>query len=93
MVQVSFGNLSAPHHSVSPDKPEAKEKVAEMMDKLREAGFKQVSKTADVENEPKSYHIYDLPHKISFSSHGNEAIAIMQPYSDYMKPLILEAVS
>jgi len=90
-MEVSFGNLSAPYHSINPDKPEAKDKVLEMMGKLHQAGFKRIEKTEDIDNEPKSYHIYSLPHKMHFSSHGDEAIEIMTPYSDYMKPLIVEA--
>lgn len=86
-MQVSFGNLSQPRHSESSEKPEAKEKLTEMMGMLHDAGFKRVENTSKVDDEPKSYHIYDLPHKIVFSSNVNEAIKIMTPYSSYMKPL------
>lgn len=84
---VSFGNLPYPHFSNSPEKPEAKEKVVEMMKKLNDAGFKRIEKTEDVHSAPKQYHIYSLPHKIEFSSDVDEAIKIMTPYSDYMQPL------
>lgn len=86
-MQISFGNLEQPRHSESPDKPEAKEKLTEMMAKLHEAGFKRVENTSKIDDEPKSYHIFDLPHKIEFSSDVDEAVKIMTPYSDYMKPL------
>lgn len=86
-MQVSFGNLDQPRHSEAPEKPEAKEKLAEMMIKLHEAGFKRVENTSKIDDEPKSYHIFDLPHKIEFSSDVDEAVKIMTPYSDYMKPL------
>lgn len=83
---VKFGNLAAPHYSDDPEKPEAKEKIAEMMSKLHEAGFKRVENTSKVDDKPKSYHVYDLPHQIEFSSDVNEAVKIMTPCSEYMKP-------
>lgn len=88
-MQVSFGNLPHPHYTSNPDKPEAKDKMLEMMKALNEAGFKRIEKTEDVDNGPKQYHIYDLPHKIVFSSDVDEAVKIMTPYSDYMKPLMV----
>lgn len=84
---VKFGNLPQPRHSEDSEKPEAEEKVSEMMQKLDDAGFKRVAKVDDIDKEPKSYHIFDLPHQIEFSSDVQEAIEIMTPYSDYMKPL------
>lgn len=88
-MQVSFGNLPYPKPTNNPDKPEAKAKMLEMMSKLDAAGFKRIEKTADVDSAPKQYHIYDLPHKIEFSSDVNEAVKIMTPYSDYMQPLMV----
>ena len=35
---VKFGNLVQPRHSEDPEKPEAKDKITEMMDKLHKAG-------------------------------------------------------
>lgn len=84
---VKFGNLVQPRHSEDPKKPEAEEKIAEMMQKLHDAGFNRVSAIADIDKEPKSYHVFDLPHQIEFSSDVQEAVEIMTPYSDYMKPL------
>lgn len=86
-MNVKFGNLVQPRHSEDPEKPEAEEKVTEMMQKLHDAGFKRVTVTADIDKEPKSYHVFDLPHQIEFSSHVQEAVDIMTPYSEYMKPL------
>lgn len=84
---VKFGNLSQPRHSDSPDKPEAKEKIAEMMDKLHEAGFVRQENIANGVKDGKFYHVFDLPHQIEFGGAGDEAVKIMTPYSDYMKPL------
>lgn len=84
---VKFGNLVQPRHSEDPKKPEAEEKIAEMMQKLHDAGFKRVTIVDDIDKEPKSYHVFDLPHQIEFSSDVQEAVEIMTPYSDYMKPL------
>lgn len=88
---VKFGNLVQPRHSEDPDKPEAKEKIAEMMARLHDAGFKRVQRVDDIDKEPKSYHVFDLPHQIEFSSDTQEALKIMTPYSDYMKPLAVVA--
>ena len=88
-MNVSFGNLVQPRHSDG--ERESQKKVSEMMEKLHKAGFKQVENTSKIDDEPKSYHVFDLPHKIVFSSHGSEAISIMQPYSKYMKPLSVVA--
>jgi len=84
---VKFGNLKQPRHSDNPDKPEAEAKVAEMMDKLHEAGFVRQENIRDGVKEGKFYHIFDLPHQIEFGGDGEEAVKIMTPYSDYMKPL------
>lgn len=83
---VKFGNLVQPRHSEDSKKPEAKEKVEEMMQKLHDAGFvrqQNVSKGF----EGKSYHVFDLPHQIEFGSDVEEAVKIMTEYSDYMKPI------
>jgi hypothetical protein len=90
MMNVKFGNLTQPRHSEDPEKPEAKEKIDEMMQKLHDAGFKQVSTITNLDDEPMGYHIYDLPHSIEFSSDVEEAIKIMTPYSNYMKPLAVQ---
>jgi len=84
---VKFGNLSQPRHSESPDKPEAKEKIAEMMHKLHEAGFVRQENISNGVDDGKFYHVFDLPHQIEFGGSVNEAVEIMTPYSDYMKPL------
>lgn len=84
---VKFGNLAQPRHSEDPEKPEAQEKVAEMMHKLHDAGFKRVETIAHLDDNPRSYHVFDLPHQIEFSSDVEEAVKIMTPYSEYMKPL------
>lgn len=84
---IKFGNLAQPHHSEDPEKPEAREKITEMMQKLHDAGFKRVENTSKVDDAPKSYHVYDLPHQIEFSSDVNQAIEIMTPYSNYMQPI------
>lgn len=84
---VKFGNLVQPRHSEDPEKPDAESKVSEMMQKLHDAGFKRVTVVDDIDKEPKSYHVFDLPHQIEFSSDVHEAVDIMTPYSDYMKPL------
>lgn len=86
-ITVRFGNLSQPRHSEDPEKPEAKEKVAEMMQKLHEAGFVKQDNIKEGVNEGKFYHVFDLPHQMEFGGDVQEAIKIMTPYSDYMKPL------
>lgn len=84
-MQVSFGNLTYPHHNDNHEDSEAM--VKEMMDKLNAAGFTRVENTEAASKGTKNYHIYDLPHKIEFSSNADEAVEIMRPYSKYMKPL------
>ena len=84
---VKFGNLPQPRHSEDPEKPEAQEKIAEMMGKLHEAGFVRQENIKDGVQDGKFYHVFDLPHQIEFGGYVNEAIEIMTPYSDYMKPL------
>ena len=84
---VKFGNLTQPRHSEDPKKPEAKEKVAEMMGKLHDAGFSRQENIRDGVNDGKFYHVFDLPHQIEFGGDVQEAVKIMTPYSDYMKPL------
>lgn len=87
-----FGNLAQPKHSEDPEKPEAKEKVAEMMQKLHDAGFvreENIEKHENQQPDVKSYHVYSLPHQIDFSSSAEEAVKIMEPYSEYMKPLLV----
>lgn len=88
---VKFGNLSQPRHSEDPNKPEAKDKLLEMMTKLHEAGFIRQENIKDGVKDGKFYHIFDLPHSIEFGGFGAEAVAIMTPYSDYMKPLSVVA--
>lgn len=90
-VTVKFGNLAQPHHSIDPEKPEAKEKLAEMMAKLHEAGFNRQENIRDGVKDGKFYHVFDLPHSIEFGGSGKEAVEIMTPYSDYMKPLSVVA--
>lgn len=84
---VKFGNLPQPRHSEDPKKPEAKEKVSEMMQKLREAGFVRQENIRDGVKDGKFYHVFDLPHQIEFGGDVQEAVKIITPYSDYMKPL------
>lgn len=84
---VKFGNLSQPRHSEDPEKPEAKEKIAEMMQKLHEAGFVRQENIKDGVKDGKFYHVFDLPHQIEFGGDVNDAVKIMTPYSEYMKPL------
>ena len=88
---VKFGNLSQPRHSEDPKKPEAKERLLEMMNKLNEAGFIRQENIRDGVKDGKFYHVFELPHSIEFGGFGKEAIAIMTPYSDYMKPLAVVA--
>jgi hypothetical protein len=62
------------------------------MDKLHEAGFvreENTEKNASQDPSVKSYHIYDLPYKIEFSSReaALEAAEIMTPYSKYLSPV------
>lgn len=84
---VKFGNLAQPRHSEDPDKPEAKEKIEEMMAKLHEAGFERQQNIRDGVKDGKFYHVFDLPHQIEFGGDVQEALKIMQDYSDYMKPI------
>jgi len=84
---VKFGNLTQPRHSENPDKPEAKAKVEEMMQKLHEAGFVRQENIRDGVKDGKFYHVFDLPHQIEFGGDVKEAVKIMTPYSDYMKPI------
>lgn len=84
---VKFGNLVQPRHSEDPKKPEARDKVSEMMDKLHEAGYVRQQNISNGVEDGMNYHIFDLPHQIEFGDDGEKAIKIMQPYSDYMKPL------
>jgi len=84
---VKFGNLIQPRHSEDPEKPEAKDRVTEMMAKLHEAGFVRQQNIRDGVKDGKFYHIFDFPHQIEFGGDVQEAIKIMEPYSDYMKPL------
>lgn len=83
---VKFGNLVQPRHSEDLKKPEAKTKVEEMMQQLHEAGFVRQQNIEDG-IQGKSYHVFDLPHQIEFGSDVEEAVKIMQPYSEYMKPI------
>lgn len=84
---VKFGNLVQPRHSEDPKKPEAKEKVTEMMQKLHEAGFVRQENIRSGVDAGKFYHVFDLPHQIEFGGDVEEAVEIMTPYSDYMKPI------
>lgn len=84
---VKFGNLPQPRHSIDPEKPEAEEKISEMMQKLHKAGFKRQENIKDGVKDGKFYHVFDLPHQIEFGGDVEEAIKIMTPYSEYMKPL------
>lgn len=84
---VKFGNLVQPRHSEDPQKPEAKDKVTEMMSKLHDAGFQRQQSIASGVKDGKFYHVFDLPHQIEFGGNVEEAVKIMTPYSEYMKPL------
>jgi len=86
-ITAKFGNLAQPRHSEDPDKPEAKDKVSEMMQKLHEAGFERQENIKDGVKDGKFYHVFDLPHQIEFGGDVQEAVKIMTEYSDYMKPL------
>ncbi len=86
-MNVSFGNLKQPRHSEDPEKPEAEAKIKEMMNKLHEAGFEHQQNISNGVDEGKFYHIFDLPHQIEFGGDVQEAVKIMQEYSDYMKPI------
>ena len=90
---VKFGNLTQPRHSEDPEKPEAKEKISEMMSKLHEAGYIRQENISDGVQDGKFYHVFDLPHQIEFGDTGEEAVRIMTPYADYMKPLQVVAVA
>lgn len=84
---VKFGNLAQPRHSEDPEKPEAKDKVTEMMQKLHDAGFERQENIRKGVKEGKYYHVFDLPHQIEFGGDVQEAVKIMTEYSDYMKPI------
>lgn len=84
---VKFGNLVQPRHSEDPEKPEAKEKVEEMMQKLHQAGFIRQENISNGIKDGKFYHVFDLPHQIEFGGNVQEAVEIMTPYSEYMKPI------
>jgi hypothetical protein len=86
---VKFGNLVQPRHSEDPEKPEAKAKIEEMMQKLHEAGFVRQENIANGVKEGKFYHVFDMPHQIEFGGGNQEALEIMKPYSNYMKPIQL----
>lgn len=86
-MQVKFGNLVQPRHSEDPEKPEAKTKITEMMQKLHEAGYVKQDNIRDGVKDGKFYHVFDLPHQIEFGDDAKEAVKIMTPYSKYMKPL------
>lgn len=84
---VKLGNLEQPRHSEDPKKPEAKEKIREMMQKLHDAGFERQQNIEDGVKDGKFYHVFDLPHQIEFGGDVQEAVKIMTEYSDYMKPI------
>ena len=84
---VKFGNLVQPRHSNNPDKPDAKDKVTEMMEKLHDAGFVRQQNIRDGIKDGKFYHVFDLPHQIEFGGDVEIAVEIMTPYSEYMQPL------
>ncbi len=84
---VKFGNLVQPRHTNNEEKPEAKEKITEMMEKLHNAGFVRQENVANGIPDGKFYHVFDLPHQIEFGGNVDEALKIMSPYSDYMQPL------
>lgn len=86
---VKFGNLAQPKHSESPEKPEAKEKITEMMQKLHDIGYVRQERISDGIKPGKFYHVFDLPHQIEFGDDAKEALEIMQEYSDYMKPIMV----
>ena len=88
---VKFGNLVQPRHSEDPEKPEAKEKITEMMQKLHDAGFERQQNIRDGVKDGKFYHVFDMPHQIEFGGGTEEALEIMTPYSDYMKPIAVAA--
>lgn len=84
---VKFGNLVQPRHSEDPKKPEAKDMVTEMMQKLHDAGFVRQENISEGVKDGKFYHVFDLPHQIDFGGDVGEAVEIMKPYSGFMKPL------
>lgn len=84
---VKFGNLVQPRHSEDPEKPEAKDKIEEMMGKLHEAGFERQQNIKNGVDPGKFYHVFDMPHQIEFGGDVQEAVKIMTEYSDYMKPI------
>lgn len=84
---VRFGNLEQPRHSEDPEKPDAKNKVTEMMGKLHDAGFARQQDISKGVGNGRLYHVFDMPHVIEFGADVREAVEIMQPYSEYMKPL------
>ena len=88
---VKFGNLPQPRHSDDPKKPEAKDKLTEMMQKLHDAGFVRQENIRDGVKEGMFYHVFDLPHQIEFGGGTAKALEIMTPYSNYMKPIAVVA--
>ena len=84
---VKFGNLAQPRHTNNPDKPEAEQKVAEMMQKLHDAGFVRQQNISNGLDDGKFYHVFDLPYQMEFGGSVHEAIEIMTPYSEYMQPV------
>lgn len=89
-MNVSFGNLVSLRPGLI--EPDAKEKTQELMDKLHAAGFvREENTTRNAKQSPdvKSYHIYDLPYKIEFSTRKGalEASEIITPYSKYLSPV------
>lgn len=84
---VKFGNLEQPRHSNDPNKPDAKDKITEMMGKLHDAGFVRQQNIKNGVDVGKNYHVFDLPHQIEFGGDVEIAVEIMTPYSEYMQPL------
>ena len=86
-MKVKFGNLPAPRHTEDPNKPEAEDKLKEMMTRLHDAGYERQENIRDGVKDGPFYHIFYLPHQIEFGDYAEEAVKIMTPYSEYMKPL------
>ena len=84
---VKFGNLKQPRHTNNPDKPDAEQKIDEMMQKLHDAGFVRQQNISNGLDVGKFYHVFDLPYQIEFGGDVELAIEIMTPYSEYMQPL------
>ena len=82
---ISFGNLSKPKHN--DNYSDSEDMVREMMDKLTAAGFTRVEDVDASRSGDRNYHIYDMPHSITLSSHSEEAVDIMKLYSKYMQPI------